>query len=128
MASTVGAIGAGSHVLCLARANHAAIAHRILVLEGAAEDVGDDLHVPVRVHAEPLARQDEIVVDDAQAAEAHPLRIVVVREAKRVISVQPPVVGVAAFFTLVPEPGTVALLAIACISLLGYAWRRRAAV
>jgi len=30
---------------------------------------------PVRVHAEPLARQDEIVVDDAQAAETHPLRI-----------------------------------------------------
>ena len=63
----------------------------------AAEDVADDFHVAVRMRAEAHAGHDEVVVDDAQAAVTHPLRIVIVREAEGVIAVQPAVVGVAPF-------------------------------
>ena len=40
----------------------------------AAQDVGDDFHVAMRMRAEAHARHHEIVVDDAQAAVTHPLR------------------------------------------------------
>ena len=75
----------------------AAIAHRIAMLQLAGEDVADDLHVAVRMRAEAHAGQDEVVVDDTQAAEAEPLRVVIVREAEGEIAVQPTVVDVAAF-------------------------------
>ena len=89
--------GASGHVLHVTRLDDAAIAHRILVLQRAAQDVGDDLHVAVRMLAETHARHHKIVVDDAQAAEAHPLRIVIIREAEGVITVQPAMFGVAPF-------------------------------
>ena len=89
--------GAGGHVLNLARADDAAIAHRILVLQRAAEDVGDDFHVPMRMRSETHPRHDEIIVDDAQAAEADPLWVVIIREAEGVIGVEPSVFGVPSF-------------------------------
>jgi hypothetical protein len=67
------------------------------VLQLAAQDVGDDLHVAVRMRAETHARHHEIVVDDAQAAVTHPVGIVIIREAEGVITVQPPVIRVAPF-------------------------------
>src|SRR5262249_54639403 len=53
------------------------------------EDVGDDLHVAVRVRAEAAAGGDAVVVEDAQAAEAHVLGVVVVGERERVPAVEP---------------------------------------
>ena len=88
---------AGGHVLHFARADHAAVAHRILVLQRAAEDVGYDFHVAMRMRSETLSRHHEIIVDDAQAAEAHPLRVVIIREAESVIRVQPAVFGMPSF-------------------------------
>src|SRR5207244_3498909 len=88
---------AGGHVLHLARTDHASVAHRILVLQCAAEDVGDDFHVAMRMRSETLSRHYEIVVDDAQAAETHPLRVVIIGEAESVIRVEPTVFGVASF-------------------------------
>ena len=77
--------GAGAHALDVARPDDRAGAHAVLVLERALEHVGDDLHVAVRVGAEPAARRDAIFVDHAQRAEAHVRRIVVVGERERVV-------------------------------------------
>src|SRR5205814_1719684 len=89
--------GAGGHVLHFARADHAPVAHRVLVLQRAAEDIGNDFHVAMGMRAETLARHHEIIVDDAQGAEADPLRVVIIRETESVIGVQPAVFGVPSF-------------------------------
>ena len=49
--------GAGGHVLELARLDDAPVAHRILVLQRAAQDVADDFHVAMRMLAEAHARR-----------------------------------------------------------------------
>ena len=59
------------------------------MLERALEHVGDDLHVAVRVRAEAAAGRDAVVVDDAQRAEPHVRRVVVVAEGERVPAVEP---------------------------------------
>ncbi len=46
---------AGGHVLHVAGADHAPVAHRILVLQRAAQDVGDDFHVAMRMRSEAAA-------------------------------------------------------------------------
>ena len=76
---------AGGHVLHFAGANNASIAHGILVFERAAEHVSDNLHVRMRMRAEAHAGHDEVVINDAQAAKAHPLRIIIIRETEGVI-------------------------------------------
>ena len=89
--------GTGGHVLEFTSADHAAIAHGVFVLDGAADDIADDFHVAVRVRPETHARHHEVIVDDAQAAVTHPARIMILREAERVITIQPTVIGVASF-------------------------------
>src|SRR6185437_12853396 len=67
------------------------------MLELAAKHVSDDFHVAMRMCAEALAGHHEVVIDDAQAAVAHPFRVVVVGETERVVTVEPAVIGVAPF-------------------------------
>ena len=50
---------------------------------------------PARTEA--VVRQDKVVVDHAQAAETHPLRVVIIREAETVICVEPAMIGVPPF-------------------------------
>ena len=78
---------------------HRSIAHAVAVLERALEDVGDDFHVKVRMLAKTLARRDTIFVHHAKRAEAHVAGIVIIGERKRVIRVQPSVIGMAALMT-----------------------------
>ena len=66
----------------------------------ARQHVADDLHVAVAVVAEARAGGDAVLVDHAQVAEAHVLRIVVAGEGKAVEGLQPAVVGMAAFLGL----------------------------
>ena len=87
----------GADALDVSGFEHGFMPHAIAVLKRAAQDVGDDLHVAVRVRAEAAATGDRVVVDNAQRAEAHPTRLVIVRERKCVVGVQPTVVGVASF-------------------------------
>ena len=75
----------------------AAIAHAVLVLQRAFQHVAEDLHVAMRMRAEALPGRDAVVIDDAQGAEAHVRRIVVVGEGEGVMRLQPAVIGVAAF-------------------------------
>src|SRR6185312_12815332 len=89
--------GAGGHVLQFTGLDDAPVAHGVFMRKLPAEHVGDDFHVAVRMRAEAFAGHDEIVVDDAQAAIAHPCRVVVVRETEGVVTVEPAVIGVAPF-------------------------------
>src|SRR5690606_12347102 len=90
--------GAGRHQLHLAGVQARAVAHAVLVLEHALEHVGDVLHVLVAVRAEAAARLHAVLVDHAQDAEAHRVRVVPVGEGEGVPGVEPAVVGVAAVF------------------------------
>jgi hypothetical protein len=94
---------ARGHALHVARDDHPrvgaarlAVSHAVRMRQGAVEDVADDLHVAVAVRAEAGARRDGVVVEDAQVAEAHVRRVVVVGEREAVVAVEPAVVGVAA--------------------------------
>ena len=86
--------GAGTHALHVAGPDHRAGAEAVAMLEAALQHVGDDLHVPMGVGREALARRDPILVDHAQRTEADEPRIVVAGERERVPGVEPPVVGV----------------------------------
>ena len=59
------------------------------MLECAFEDIGDDLHVAVRMRRESPARRHAVVIDDAQRAESHVLWVVVVPEGKTVLAIEP---------------------------------------
>ena len=61
----VGDAGPGRHPLNLARPDQRAVSHAVLVLQHSIENVGDDLHVAVRMRVEALPRLDEILVDHA---------------------------------------------------------------
>ena len=73
-----------------------AVTHAILVGELAFDDIGEDLHVVVRVHREAAAGLDGVVVHDPQRVEAHVVGIKEVREGKSKTGIKPAVVGMAA--------------------------------
>src|SRR6185437_8154150 len=81
--------GAGAHALHLAGPYHGAVAEAVLVLERAGQHVGQDVHVPMAVRRESRARNDAILVDHAQGAEAHLHGIVVIGEGEAVSAVEP---------------------------------------
>lgn len=86
---------ARGHVLQLAGPDNGAGAQAVLVLQLARQDVGQNLHVLVAVHAEAAARLHAILVQHAQRPKAHVSFIIIVREGEGVIGIQPAVVGVA---------------------------------
>jgi len=65
--------------------------------QGTVDDVGDNFHVPVRMHPEAHLGRDPVLVDYAQRAEMRVLGIVVVGKAEGVVGVEPAMVGVAPF-------------------------------
>ena len=81
---------AGAHALHVAGTDHAgrAAGAPVPMLSRCAsspdEHVADDLHVAMAVRAEAAARGDAVLVDDAQVAEAHVARVVVVGEREAV--------------------------------------------
>ena len=60
--------------------------------DGTFADIGDDLHLTVRMRVEAGIRRDLVVVPDAQLAEAHALRVAVLAEAEVMPGVKPLVV------------------------------------
>ena len=98
--------GAGGHVLEFAGLDDAAVAQGVLVFELAGDDVGEDLHGAVGVGREAAAGGDGVVVDDAEAAIAHVVGVVVVAEGEGEAGLKPAVVGGAAFVAAADgEPG-----------------------
>src|SRR5229473_3044618 len=83
--------------LNIARFHHRRVPHAVLMFERATNDVTYDLKIAVRVGAETLAALHAILVDHAQTAVTHVLRVVIIRKGKGVVAVQPAVIGVAAF-------------------------------
>src|ERR1044071_7402625 len=51
----------------------------------------------MRMRSETHPGHDQIIVDHAQTAKAHPLRIIIIRETERVIGVQPAMARMAPF-------------------------------
>ena len=92
-------LNAGSRrdALHLASFHHCAVSHAVLVLERAADNVTDDFEIAMRMRAETLAPLHAVFVDHPQAAESDVLRVVVIGEGKRVMTVQPAVIGMATF-------------------------------
>src|SRR5512132_912440 len=90
--------GPGGHALHIAGANDGAGSHAVLVLQRAFEDIGDDLHVLVPMRLETSAWLNAILVDHAQDAEAHMLRIIVLAEGEGMPAVEPTEIGYAARF------------------------------
>src|SRR5688572_30445729 len=74
------AAATGVHDLDIAGANDAAITHRIFMLQRAAQHIGDDLHVAMRVREKTAAARHHVIVDDAQRTKTHVLRVVVIGE------------------------------------------------
>jgi len=77
----------GAHELHAARFYHAAIAHAVLVFQFAGEDVGQNLHVAMRMCRKSHSRSDAIVVEHAQRTPMHVFRIEIVCKTERVIGV-----------------------------------------
>src|SRR5207302_5391608 len=87
---------AGGHALHIAGTNHRTVTYAVAMLEGAFQNIGDDFHVAMRMPGKALTGGDAIFVDDPQAAPMHVLRIVILIERESMISIQPPVIEVAA--------------------------------
>ena len=84
---------AGAHDLDLAGLELRVIAHAILVLDGAFEDVRKDLHVLMAMGREAHTRSHQILSDDAEGPEGHVGRVIVIREAEAMSGDQPAVVS-----------------------------------
>src|SRR5262249_7084262 len=87
---------ARAHALDFPRNDHRACPHAVLVLKGAFQNISNDLHVPVSVRGKTFCRLDGVLVEDPERAKAHPLRVVVMGEGKRVVGVEPAVIEMAA--------------------------------
>lgn len=74
--------GTGAHHLHVAGLGAALVAQAVLVGDRAFADIGNDLHVAVRVRREAAAGGDLVIVPDPQAAPVLALRVIVVGEGK----------------------------------------------
>src|SRR5437867_6104539 len=86
----------GADILQVARLDHAAVSHAIVVLQLALDDVAEDLRVTMRMLTESLASLHYVIVDDAQGSKAHVIGIEIVAERERVPAVQPAKLGLPA--------------------------------
>ena len=69
---------ASRHELHIAMTNDTARTERVFVAQFTVQHVGKDLHILVRMSAEAHAGRDEILIDHAQGAETHMLRVVII--------------------------------------------------
>src|ERR1700722_7564206 len=90
---------AGGHALDLIRSERLLMAHAVLMRQRTLGDVGEDFHIAMGVHAEALAGSHAVFIDHTQAAETHELGVVIAGERKRMITIEPAMIGVASFFT-----------------------------
>ena len=84
------------HALPVARKDHRAGAQAVFVFELARQDIGDDLHVAMRMCRETAAGRNPIFIDHAQRAEPHSLGVGVIVKTESMARLQPAVVAAAA--------------------------------
>ena len=87
--------GAGGHALELPGGDNRAVAHTVFVFQAPLQDVGDDLHIAVGMHPEPLPWNNPVFINDPQSPKAHVPWVVIATKAERMVGVEPTVVYVA---------------------------------
>ena len=87
--------GAGAHHLDVAGLGAALVAEAVLMGDRALSDIGDDLHIGMRMRRKPGLRCDLVVVPYPERAPAHPLRVLVIGEREMVSGLEPAVVAAA---------------------------------
>src|SRR5437867_13123773 len=85
----VGDAGPRAHALDFPGPDHGAGPQIVSMLERALEHVTDDLHVSVPVGRKPTTGLNTVLVDDAERAEPHLVRVAILPEGKRVTGVEP---------------------------------------
>jgi len=88
--------GAGAHILDIAGLDDRAVAHAVLVLQPAFQNVSDDFHIAMRVEWKTGATCDAVVVQDPQGAKLLMSGVVVVGERKCETGMEPAVVCMSA--------------------------------
>ena len=81
--------GSGMHHLHVPGFGPSLIAQIVAMGDRAFADIGDDLHLPVRMRVEAGAGGNLVIVPDAQPAQAHAIGVMVMAEAEMVAGIQP---------------------------------------
>ena len=81
--------GTRRHDLNVARFGAPLIAQIVAIGDRAAQDIGNDLYIAVRMGIEAHPGRDPVVVPHAQRPHAHAVRIVIIRKAKMISRVEP---------------------------------------
>src|SRR6266566_3480744 len=68
-------------------ADYRTISHDLLMFERAFKQIGDDLHIAMRMRGKTMSGLHPIFVDDSKGAESHVVRIVILIERKTVAGV-----------------------------------------
>ena len=87
--------GPRAHHLDVARLGAALVAEAVVMRDRARADIGDDLHVGMRVRGKARIGRDLVVVPHAQSPVPQPLGVVIAREREMVLGLEPTVVGAA---------------------------------
>src|SRR5437870_11631008 len=82
-----------AHPLPIPWADYRTISHAVLMFERAFKQIGDDLHIAMRMRGKTMSGLHPIFVDDSKGAESHVVRIVILIERKTVAGVYPYVIG-----------------------------------
>ena len=68
------------------------------MFKSAAQDIGENLGVLVRMLPKPFATFDKVIVDDTQISKSHMLRVMVIPKTEAVGRFEPAKVGLPTFF------------------------------
>ena len=79
--------GACRHFLDIARFEQRFLPHAVFVLKLAVKDDAHNFHIGVGMHVETGAGRENVVVNNAQDAESHVLRVIIAAERKGMIAV-----------------------------------------
>ena len=87
--------GTGTDALHFARFHDFMAAHAVLVFQRTGNDIGNDFHIAVRMQAEPFSDSHPVFIDHAKGTETHIAWVVIVGKRKRMVRLQPAMVGIA---------------------------------
>jgi hypothetical protein len=90
--------GAGAHHLHVAGFGPALVAEAVLVGDRALPDIGDDLHIGMRMRRKAGSGCNLVVVPYPQSSPPHALRVEVIGEREMVLGLEPVVPGAAQTF------------------------------
>lgn len=70
---------ARAHALDFAGADHSSVAPIVAKFQGAVDDIGDDLHLTMRVERKAASRGHKVVTSNPQRAKMHVGRVMMVQ-------------------------------------------------